>query len=234
MALDVYIGHDSRMPEVSAVCAFSLRRHATTDVRVHVLDQERLRAQGLFTREADPKASTEFTYTRFLAPALNGFAGSVLFCDNDFLWLRDVAALLDEAEAGKALNCVQHDYTPKATTKMDGQEQSAYPRKNWSSLMLFDAGHPSNRALTPEAVSTRTPQYLHRMQWLDDAELGALDERWNWLEGWHSGTPDTMPGAIHYTMGGPWFEACRNVDFADLWIEERDRWASAGRTAAEG
>lgn len=234
MPLDVYIGHDSRMPEVSAVCAYSLKRHATTDVRVHVLDQARLRAGGLFTRAEDPKASTEFTYTRFLTPSLNGFQGQALFCDNDFLWLGDVARLLDEAEDGKALNCVQHDYTPKATTKMDGQEQSAYPRKNWSSLMLFDAGHPSNAALTPEVVSSQTPQYLHRMQWLDDSELGELHERWNWLEGWHSGEPEEMPGAIHYTMGGPWFDECRGVDFADLWLEERDRWERDGRPSAEG
>ena len=122
---------------------------------------------------------------------------------------------------------------PTATTKMDGQEQSAYPRKNWSSMMLFDAGHPSSRALTPEAVNERSPARLHRMQWLDDAALGAVSERWNWLEGWHSGSPARLPGAIHYTMGGPWFTECAGVAFADLRRAERDAREGAGRPEAD-
>ena len=232
MSLDVYIGHDSRMPEVAAVAAFSLRQRASIPVRVHLLDLAQLQADGVYTREVDPKASTEFTYSRFLTPHLNGFEGMALFCDNDFLWLGDVAQLLDEAEDGKALNCVQHDYKPSKLTKMDGQEQSVYPRKNWSSMMLFDAGHPSNKALTAEVVSTEGPQFLHRLQWLDDSEIGELRPHWNWLEGWHSGTPEVMPGAIHYTMGGPWFKECQDVDFADEWREEHARWEAAGRPAA--
>ncbi|KAL4592992.1 hypothetical protein LXL04_006003 [Taraxacum kok-saghyz] len=52
-------------------------------------------------------------------------------------------------ERNYAMMCVQHDYTPKETTKMDGAVQTAYPRKNWSSMVLYNCGHPKNKILTP-------------------------------------------------------------------------------------
>ncbi len=103
-----------------------------------------------FMREAKilspPRSSLTPASSR---PFLAGFQGWALFCDCDFLWLGDVAELLKFADATKALHCVQHDYRPTETTKMDGQVQTVYPRKNWSSLMLFNCDHPSVRKLTP-------------------------------------------------------------------------------------
>ena len=67
---------------------------------------------------------------------------------------------------------------------MDGAVQTAYPRKNWSSLMLFNCDHPSVKALTPEVVNRENGAYLHRLQWAEDSDIGALPVEWNWLEGW--------------------------------------------------
>ena len=132
-------------------------------------------ARGFYARGKDPLASTEFTYSRFLTPALAGFKGWALFCDSDFLWLHDIAGLAKYAQGSKAVQCVQHDYTPKETTKMDGAVQTAYPRKNWSSLMLFNCEHPSVvKNLTPEIVNRESGAYLHRMQWVADEDIGAL------------------------------------------------------------
>jgi len=36
---------------------------------------------------------------------------------------------------------------------MDGQVQSKYARKNWSSFMIFNCHHEANQALTPEMVN---------------------------------------------------------------------------------
>ena len=49
---------------------------------------------------------------------------------------------------------------------MDGAVQTVYPRKNWSSLMLFNCDHPAVRALTPDVVNRESGAYLHRMQWV--------------------------------------------------------------------
>ena len=119
-----------------------------------------------------------------------------------------------------ALMCVKHDYVPKDSVKMDGQKQVAYPRKNWSSCILWNCGHESNQILTPQIVNSEyvSGAFLHRFQWLDDREIGELPLEWNWLEGEYD-KPENPPAVIHYTNGGPWFEECQDVDYADLWNE---------------
>jgi hypothetical protein len=222
-AFRIYIGWDSREPEAYDVAKFSLERRASIPVSVIPLKVDDLRARGLYQRDKDPLASTEFTYSRFLTPALAGYSGWALFCDSDFLWLGDIAGLLDYTRApAKAVFCVQHDYQPKDTVKMDGAVQTAYPRKNWSSLMLFNCEHPSVRRLTPDLVNRETGAYLHRMQWVADDEIGALPVEWNWLEGWNQKPVQGTPKVVHFTRGGPWFARWQNVDYGDLWRAERD------------
>lgn len=225
--LQVFIGWDSHEAEAYEVARFSLLRHASIDVDVQPLKQPELRERGLYWRETDPIASTEFTYTRFLTPHLAGYRGWALFCDCDFLWRADVGELLALASPDKALSCVQHDHRPTERTKMDGKVQTVYPRKNWSSLMLFNCDHPANRKLTLEVANGESGKYLHRMQWLADEEIGGLPETWNWLEGWCAKPAEGAPKVIHYTRGGPWFEQWQGVDYAELWFAERELMAKA-------
>jgi hypothetical protein len=223
----IYIGWDARVPEVYEVAKFSLMRRASIPVAVHPIEVAELRERGLYWRDADPLASTEFTYSRFLTPFLAGHAGWALYCDCDFLWLDDIANLLPYTRTEMALYCVQHDYRPTEATKMDGAVQTIYPRKNWSSLMLINCGHPAVRALTPDVVNTESGSYLHRFQWLDDSAIGALPVEWNWLEGWNATPVGGMPKAVHFTRGGPWLEQWRNIEYADLWLAERDAMMGA-------
>lgn len=218
--LKVFIGFDSREPEAYEVAKYSVLRHSSIELEVFPLVVEDLRKRGFYWRETDPLASTEFTYTRFLAPYLAGFEGKVVFFDCDFLWCGDIAGLMDLAVGEFAVWCVKHDYIAKERTKMDGVVQSNYPRKNWSSLMVFDANHSSTRKLTLENVNSQVPAYLHRMQWADDSEIGELDSTWNWLEGVYEKPKEGVPKAIHFTRGGPWFDAWQNVDYAQLWLSE--------------
>jgi hypothetical protein len=220
--LRVYIGWDKREPIAYDVAKLSLERRATIPVDVQPIKIDDLRARRLYWRDQDPLASTEFTYTRFLTPALADFRGWALFCDCDFLWLGDIAGLGEFMKVPKAVYCVQHDYTPKETTKMDGAVQTSYPRKNWSSLMLFNCDHPAVRGLTPEVVNRETGAYLHRMQWVADEDIGSLPIEWNWLEGWNEKPEKGTPKAVHFTRGGPWFENWQNVDYGDLWRAERE------------
>ena len=217
----IFIGWDQREPEAYEVARFSLERRSSVPLEVTPIKLDELKARGWYHRGEDPLASTEFTYSRFLTPALAGFEGWALFCDCDFLWLADVAGLLKFADKKKALFCVQHDYRPTEKTKMDGKVQTIYPRKNWSSLMLFNCDHPSVRKLTPELVNRETGAYLHRLQWVADDDIGALPEEWNWLEGWNQPPASGTPKAVHFTRGGPWFEQWREVDYGALWLAER-------------
>jgi len=216
----VYVGWDSREDIAFQVCRYSLMRRASVPVTVTPIRRARLRERGAYTRDADPLASTEFTYTRFFVPWLNDYSGWALFCDCDFLWLADIAGLLALLDDRYAMMCVHHDHKPAEKWKMDHREQTVYPRKNWSSMVLYNCGHPANARLTPELINRESGAFLHRFQWLDDGLIGAVPETWNWLEGWCDTPAAGPPNVAHFTRGGPWFDEWQEVEFAELWLAE--------------
>tara|TARA_B100000700_G_scaffold326281_1_gene437361 strand:- start:2701 stop:3396 length:696 start_codon:yes stop_codon:yes gene_type:complete len=220
--LNIYVGYDSKEDIAYRVCKHSILKRSSANVKIRSLKLYELIANKLYNRTIDPLASTEFTYSRFLVPILNNFNGWAVFCDCDFLFFEDVEKILNNIDESKAVYCVQHDYTPKEKHKMDGQKQTIYPRKNWSSFILFNCSHPSNKRLSVDLINSETGSFLHQFKWLKDSEIGSLDERWNWLEGWTSKHNNKKPFAVHYTRGGPWFEEWQDVEFANEWIEERD------------
>jgi lipopolysaccharide biosynthesis glycosyltransferase len=217
--MKVFVGYDTREDIAYQVCKHSiLSKQPSADVRP--LKQQELRDAGWYKRDVDKLASTEFTFTRFLIPELTDFKGWALFMDCDMILTTDIKELFDQADDKYAIMCVQHDYTPKEGTKMDGQKQTIYPRKNWSSVMLFNCGHPANRKVTQSLVNDPeiTGAYLHRFSWLNDFEIGELHHTWNYLVGVYDDIE--KPNLIHYTEGGPWFENYRDCEFADLWKAE--------------
>jgi len=222
--LSCFIGYDSKEDIAYRVCKHSLNKRSSIKIKIYSLKLDELIAKKMYFRTIDPLASTQFTYSRFLVPALMNFKGWALFCDCDFIFLEDISKLLNGIDYSKAVYCVQHNYTPKEKHKMDGQKQTIYPRKNWSSFILFNCEHPKNKVLTPELVNKETGAFLHQFKWLDNDEIGSLDERWNWLEGWTSASNKEKPYAIHYTRGGPWFSEWQDVEFAKEWLDERDEY----------
>ena len=220
--LNIYIGYDSNEDIAYRVCKYSILKRSRSNIKITSLKLYELVAKKLYMRDIDPLASTEFTYSRFLVPALNNYKGWAIFCDCDFIFFEDISNILNDIDKSKAVYCVQHDYTPKEKHKMDGQKQTIYPRKNWSSFILFNCSHPSNKKLNLDLVNSETGSFLHQFKWLEDNEIGSLDERWNWLEGWTSNHNNKKPFAVHYTRGGPWFDEWQDVEFASEWIRERD------------
>ena len=222
--LNIYIGYDSKEDIAYRVCKYSILKRSNVNLKVTSLKLYELVTNKLYSRAIDPLASTEFTYSRFLVPALNKYKGWAIFCDCDFIFFEDVSKILENLDNSKAVYCVQHDYTPKEKHKMDGQKQTIYPRKNWSSFILFNCSHPSNKKLSIDLVNSETGSFLHQFKWLKNSEIGSLDERWNWLEGWTSNHNSKKPFAVHYTRGGPWFDEWQDVEFANEWISERNEY----------
>ena len=177
MKLNFFIGYDSKEDIAYRVCKYSLLKRTNSDVNVMSLKLDELIAKNLYTRSIDPLASTQFTYSRFLVPKLTNYEGWAVFCDCDFIFLGDVSNLFKNLDENKAVYCVKHDYTPKEKHKMDGQKQTIYPRKNWSSFILYNCSHPSTKKLTVEKVNNETGAYLHQFKWCEDDEIGSLDER---------------------------------------------------------
>lgn len=224
--MDIFIGYDPREDIAYQVCVASIMKYASIPVRIHRLDQDHLRSIGFYWRpwvyDRNQKIdlidkrpfSTEFAFARFLVPSLMALyqrSGPALFVDCDFMFRDDVGDLFDLFDDSYLVQCVQHDYQPDETVKMDGQVQSRYRRKNWSSLMMFNC----DRCRIPVSyVNGATGAHLHQMEWAGE-KIGALPEAWNWLEG-HSDEA-IEPKAVHFTRGGPWFEGYENVAYADEW-----------------
>tara|TARA_R110002096_G_scaffold159194_1_gene324920 strand:- start:171 stop:503 length:333 start_codon:yes stop_codon:yes gene_type:complete len=103
---------------------------------------------------------------------------------------------------------------------MDGQLQLPYPRKNWSSFILWNCEHPKNKLLDLETVNNQAGQWLHRFSWLDDEDIGELSLEWNWLVGHYTAPADGEPKVLHYTEGGPWFENMRDCEYDHIWKKE--------------
>ncbi len=220
----IFVGYDSREDIAWQVCRFSLLRHADQALCVIPIRQTAVRELGLYARPFDATSSTEFSLTRFLTPYLAAQEGWVIFCDCDFIFTADIRDVLSDLDDEKAIYVVQHDYKPAFDVKMDGRQQTVYPRKNWSSFMVFNCSHPDVKALTPAVVNSAPPAYLHRFEWVQDqAHIGALPLDWNFLEGEYP-RPEQTPRAVHYTNGGPWFSQWQSVDYADLWLAERDAY----------
>ena len=172
-------------------------------------------------RETHNDRSNDFIYSRFLTPYLNNFHGWAIFADGDMICQSDIKELWDLRDESKALHVVKHDYVTKVSRKYLGNINENYPRKNWSSLILWNCGHPKHKILTPDFIAHQTGQFLHRFSWLDNNDIGDLPKEWNWLAIEYP--QNNSAKIIHYTLGTPCFKDYRNTDMADIWFKTHAR-----------
>lgn len=184
-------------------------------------------ATGNFRDLIDGKPfSTEFSHTRFLVPRLMKYKGWALFMDADMIFQTDIKKLISLADPQYAVMVVKHQHhIPREYTKMDGREQLKYHRKNWSSFILWNCEHPLNRQLTPEKVSFMQGLDLHTFSWLPDSAIGELPPTYNYISG--VSPHSTAIDVLHFTDGGPWFETCKEVPYAQAWMDEYQDWHSS-------
>jgi lipopolysaccharide biosynthesis glycosyltransferase len=214
----VFIGYDPREAVAFSVLAHSIYARASEPVTVAPLMLSALR--GVFDRARHPLQSTDFAFTRFLVPYLSGYAGWSIFTDCDMLVLDDIASLWRLRDDRYAVMVVKHDHQPRESAKFLGQPQTQYPKKNWSSVMLFNNARCTT--LSTEYVNRASGLELHQFKWLaSDDLIGALPRRWNHLVGYHPPSRDVA--LVHYTLGGPYFDEYRNCEYAEEWRRERDR-----------
>jgi len=172
-------------------------------------------------KETHADKSNDFIYSRFLTPYLNNFNGWAIFADGDMICQADIKELWDLRDHSKALLVVKHDYQTKAHKKYLGNVNENYPRKNWSSVILWNCAHPKHKILTPEFIASQTGKYLHRFSWLDDSDIGELPKEWNWLAIEYPENKNAK--LIHYTLGTPCFKEYKNTEMADIWYETYNR-----------
>lgn len=224
MSLKVYMGHDDREQKAYYAAVKSLHR-TSKNVEVVPLHLDRLRDFGLLRRPVDRRGgmydltsnaaqSTDFAISRFLVPHLHQ-TGWALFTDCDVIFLTDVAELFALASPEFAVMAVKHQPLQAAGLKMDGQHQAPYPRKNWSSVVLWNCDHPANKRLSLQDVNERPGRDLHAFYWLHDAEIGQLPPEWNWLV--NVEPKPEAPKIAHFTQGGAWIEGWPGAEHDDIW-----------------
>ena len=214
----IFIGYDPREAGANAVLAHSLNRRSSEALAITPVALQSLRAMGLYRRETNPLASTDFSFSRFLAPYLCDFKGWAIFMDNDMLALDDIAKLWALRDERYAVQVVKHHHVPKEGVKFLDKVQTKYEKKNWSSVMLLNCSQCTK--LTPDYVNDASGLELHQFKWLEnDAQIGQLPHEWNHLVGYDA--PNPKASLVHFTLGGPYFNEYVDCEFADEWRAEQ-------------
>lgn len=213
----VFIGYDPREAITYSVLAHSIQRHASQPVSITPLALNQL--GGIFNRKKNPLQSTDFSFSRFLAPYLSGFDGWSIFMDCDMIVMDDIVNLIALADEKYAVQVVKHEHIPKEEKKFLGAPQSKYQKKNWSSVMLFN--NKKCKALTPEYVNSATGLELHQFKWLESETLiGEIPHRWNHLVAYDK--PNNDVSLVHFTVGGPYFSEYKDCEYAKEWHKEKN------------
>jgi len=213
----IYIGFDQRESVAFHTFVQSLIDHASIPLDITPLAVKTLKGY----EEKHEDKSNDFVYSRFLTPFLNDFKGWAIFVDGDMICQTDIKELLDLRDNSKALQVVKHDYKTKANQKYLGNINQDYPRKNWSSVILWNCAHPKHKLLTPDFIEKESGKYLHRFSWLEDSEIGELPKEWNWLATEYPN--NEQANIIHYTLGTPCFKDYRNTEMSDIWLKKYGR-----------
>lgn len=212
--IPIAVGYDPREAAVYSVLEQSLMATSSEPLALIPLHSPML---GGFDGQQD--GTNAFIYSRFLVPELMDFQGWAIYCDSDMLFREDVAKLWALRDESKAVMVVKHDYETRRNTKFVGTPLESvnhdYPRKNWSSLILWNCGHERNRILTRRFVAEAGGKILHRFSWLDDSQIGEIGSTWNHLVGEYPQDPDAHN--VHFTLGAPGFQHYNDCPFAMEW-----------------
>jgi len=223
--IPVFVGYDPREAIAYHVCVNSIIRHASQPVAIIPV------ALNLFRDydETHTDGSNQFIYSRFLVPHLMDYQGWAIFIDGDMILRGDIVELWESKNLAKDVMVVKHDYKTRMTEKYLGSKNEDYPRKNWSSVILWNCSSFPNRKLTPEFVQKSTGAELHRFSWLDDERIGELPLEWNWLDVEYDANPEAK--LVHYTLGTPCFhEFATQGHFSSEWHEEQQRTTHCEQT----
>jgi lipopolysaccharide biosynthesis glycosyltransferase len=213
--INIYVGYDDREAVAYHTFCQSVLSRSSKPVAFAPLA---LSCLSNVYKETHTDGSNAFIYSRFLVPFLQDYEGWAIFADGDMTCHADIAELWAMRDESKAVMVVKHDYKTKFGDKYLGNKNADYPRKNWSSVILWNCGHPANKALTPDFIQNATGAQIHRFTWLDDDLIGELPIEWNWLDCEYE--PNYEAKLIHYTIGTPCFTDYQTVGQAHVWWAE--------------
>ena len=139
---------------------------------------------------------TDFTFSRYLVPALCGYQGVSVFMDADMLVLDDIHKLKEFVKDDCAVS------VRKSIHKFE-----------WASLMVFN--NSLCKKLTADYINdeSNTPQ---NFDWAES--IGDIPQKFNYCVGYDE--PTEPASIVHYTAGIPHFPETRDCDYAKEWWNE--------------
>ena len=209
--IDIVVGFDQRESIAYHTFTQSVIENSTVPVRFLPLSISSLSNY----KEVHKDGSNEFIYSRFLVPYMMNFKGWAIYADGDMVCLEDIKKLWNLRDNKYAVQVVKHDYKTKITEKYWGNKNEDYPRKNWSSLILWNCEHEAHKILTPDFIQNQSGAFLHRFSWIKDEEIGSIDKEWNWLAMEYEEKKSI--NLIHYTIGTPCFKEYENKSLSSFW-----------------
>ena len=215
--LKIFIGYDPKEAVAFHVLCHSLLERSSKPISIVPINLRNLKK--LYSRKHDQRQSNEFSFSRFLVPYLCNYEGFGVYMDCDMLALGDISNVLDDIDDSHAVSVVKHDYESKVKVKYLGNKQYSYPRKNWSSFIVWNCAHQANNAVNLDFIGNAEAATLHRFLWLKDEEIGELSVNWNWLVGEYENPTEDIK-VLHWTLGGPYFDEYSNTEFSDKWRKE--------------
>ena len=215
--LKIFIGYDPKEAVAFHVLCHSLLERSSKPISIVPINLRNLKK--LYSRKHDQRQSNEFSFSRFLVPYLCNYEGFGVYMDCDMLALGDISTVLDDIDDSHAVSVVKHDYESKVKVKYLGNKQYSYPRKNWSSFIVWNCAHQANNAVNLDFIGNAEAATLHRFLWLKDEEIGELSVNWNWLVGEYDNPTEDIK-VLHWTLGGPYFDEYSNTEFSDKWRKE--------------
>ena len=213
----IFIGFDQR--EACAYHTFvqSLINHSSIPLDITPLCLKSLAGY----KELHRDGGNDFVYSRFLSPFLNNFDGWAIYADGDMVCQADILELLKLKDDSKEVMVAKHNYQTKQSKKYFNNKNENYPKKNWSSVILWNCSHPKHKILTPEFIQNQSGKFLHRFSWLDEDEIREIPLEWNWLALEYPENKEAK--IIHYTLGTPCLKEYKDTNMSDIWYDSYNK-----------
>lgn len=192
--LQIIIGTQSnqRLPE--RVLEYSIRKHASREVNVRAVRQDRTSPGG-----------TKFGFVRFMVPSLCGYAGKAIYCDADQVALGDVYELADQLHPPHAVGLVRKIEGTFGGKPVEERNETSVmvldceKLKDWNPETMFEPVVPNARkALAPGEIRYRD---FMRLAWIDPELLEEIDPCWNH---YNVVRPDTKLVHFSHVRDQPW------------------------------
>jgi lipopolysaccharide biosynthesis glycosyltransferase len=213
--IPIFIGYDSRESIAFHVCVNSIIQNTRSPINIIPLSLNLLNEY----KEIHNDGSNEFTYSRFLVPYLMNFQGWAIFLDGDMIVRDDINNLWNYRDETKDIMVVKHKYKTKSSVKYLKNKNEDYPRKNWSSVILWNCEKKSHKCLTPQFIENSSGSFLHRFSWLEDNHIGNLPLEWNWLVEEYE--ENAKAKLLHYTLGIPSLIEYSNCSMISEWYKQK-------------